>query len=113
MSKKKYVSKNYMECVFNRNEEITWSENDSFCIVLDIENKGFFNRIAQRFFKRPKISHITLDKYGSCVWKLLDGKNTVFDIVNSMKSNFPDEQDKMLNRVVTFLYTLQVNKYIQ
>ena len=58
-------------------------------------------------------SHITIDKYGSCVWKLLDGKNTVFDIVNSMKSNFPNEQDKMLNRVVTFLYTLQVNKYIQ
>ena len=39
MNKKKHVSKNYMECVFTRSNEITWSENDSFCIVLDVENK--------------------------------------------------------------------------
>ena len=113
MNKKKHVSKNYMEYIFTRSNEITWSENDSFCIVLDVENKGFFNRFAQRFFKKPKISHITLDNYGSCVWKLNEKKNTVFDVVNSMKSNFPDEKDKMLNRVIAFLYTLQVNKYIQ
>lgn len=112
MNKKKHISKNYMEQIFSRNKEISWNENKEFCVVLDVENKGFFNRIAQRFFNKPKISHITLDKYGSFVWKLLDGKNTVFDIVKSMEAKFPDEKDKMINRVITFLYTLQVNKYI-
>lgn len=112
MNKKKHISKNYMEHIFSRNKEISWNENNELCIVLDVENKGFFNRIAQRFFKKPKISHITLDKHGSALWKLIDGKNTVFDIVKKMESIFPNEKDKMLNRVITFLYTLQVNKYI-
>ncbi|MBO5850487.1 MAG: PqqD family protein [Paludibacteraceae bacterium] len=81
-------------------------------VTLDVENKGFFNRIAQKFFGQPKISHISLDKYGSTLWQLLDGENTVFQIVKKMEESFPTEKDKMLNRVIAFLHNLQVNKYI-
>lgn len=110
------ISKNYMDSIFEHNPEIIWNISEvesSSRVVLDVENTGFFNKIAQKFFRRPKVSHIWLDEYGSTLWQLLDGKNSVFDVVNLMKEKFPSETDKMLNRVISFFHTLQVNKFIQ
>ena len=105
-----------MDSIFEHNPEIKWNVSEvesSSRVVLDVENRGFFNKIAQKFFHRPKVSHIWLDEYGSTLWQLLDGKNSVFDIVNLMKEKFPAETDKMLNRVISFFHTLHVNKFIQ
>ena len=109
--KQKRVSKNYMDSVFVPSEIIRWNQKDG-SVILDIPNTGFFNKLAQVFFHKPKVSHITLDKYGSKLWLLLDGKNSVYDVVNAMKESFPQEQDRMLDRVITFFHTLQINKYI-
>ena len=109
--KKKRVSNNYMDLIFVPSEKIKWTKEEQN-IVLDVPNIGFFNKLAQAFFKQPKVSHISLDKYGTALWLLLDGKKSVYDIVNAMKESFPAEQDRMLDRVITFLHTLQVNKYI-
>lgn len=81
-------------------------------IVIDMENKGFYHRIAQKFFHRPKVSHIALDAYGTAVWKAFDGNRSVFDVVCLMKKQYPKEEKRMLDRVVTFLHTLQVNRFI-
>lgn len=109
--KQKRVSKNYMDSVFVPSEKIRWNQKDG-SVILDIPNTGFFNKLAQTLFHQPKVSHITLDKYGSKLWLLLDGKNSVYDVVNAMKESFPQEQDRMLDRVITFFHTLQINKYI-
>lgn len=109
--KQKRVSKNYMDSVFVPSEKIRWNQKDG-SVILDIPNTGFFNKLAQAFFHKPKVSHIALDKYGSKLWLLLDGKNSVYDVVNAMKESFPQEQDRMLDRVITFFHTLQINKYI-
>lgn len=108
---KKRVSKNYMDLVFVPSKKIKWT-NEEQNVVLDVQNTGFFNKLAQTLFHQPKVSHITLDKYGSKLWLLLDGKNSVYDVVNAMKEAFPQEQERMLDRVITFFHTLQVNKYI-
>ncbi len=42
----------------------------------------------------------------------MNGSNTVYDIVMAMKEQFPQEEDRMLDRVVTFLGTLQNNRFI-
>lgn len=110
--KKHKIKKNYMDIKFLPQNHITWRAEGNI-VILDVENKGFYNRIAQKFFGQPKISHISLDKYGSILWQLLEGENTVFQIVKKMEDAFPSEKDKMLNRVITFLHTLQMNKYIK
>ncbi len=81
-------------------------------VEVDMENRGFFNAVAQKFFKRPRVSHISLDKYGTALWLALDGKATVNDVLSKMKNAFPEEGDKMLNRVVQFLATLEMHKFI-
>lgn len=63
-------------------------------------------------FKRPRISHISLDRYGSTLWLAVDGKASVNDILHKMQETFPDESKDMLNRVVHFLNTLEIHKFI-
>ena len=31
-------------------------------------------------FEKPRYSFIKLDEYGSCVWKQIDGKKTIYEI---------------------------------
>ena len=104
---------NYMDVVYRRAEGLAFHDNDKGLTVLDVENTGFYNRIAQRFFHRPRVSHIALDKYGTALWRLLDGERSVFCLVQEMKAAFPDEEDRMLDRCVQFLHTLEVNRFIR
>ena len=84
MAKKRKLPPNYMDILFERNPEQKWNQNEDSSVSLEMEHSGFFDRIAQRFFKKPRVSHIALDKYGSAVWLALDGTKTVFDVLNMM-----------------------------
>lgn len=110
--KTKIVSKNYMDKVPMRSADMAFKELENGIIEIDVPHKSFYGKIATKFFRKPAVSHITLDEYGSKVWLSINGKNTIFDLVNIMKDSFPDEEDKMLNRVVTFMAILEDNKYI-
>lgn len=77
-----------------------------------MEHTGFYARIAQVVFKKPRVSHIALDRYGSVVWRAMDGEHTVADIIHIMETRFPDEKQRMMDRVVTFLAILQKNGFI-
>ena len=112
MKKPKTVSKNYMDTVFVPSKEITFTRNEDKMIVVAVTNKGPFNWLAQKLYKSPRVSYITLDKYGTVLWNCLNGKNTVFDVVNEMIKAFPEEENNMLNRVITFFHTLQSVHYI-
>ena len=81
-------------------------------VEIDMENTGFYHFIAQKFFRKPRISHISLDQYGSVVWQSIDGHNTVMDVIRIMEKEFPAETDRMLDRVVTYMATLQRNGFI-
>ena len=73
MKKENKKEENYLERRPVRPEHIKWSADEEGIVTLDIENKGFFNRVAQKLFKKPKVSHIHLDKVGSYIWPLIDG----------------------------------------
>ena len=111
-TKTRKLSANYMDLVFTKNAEIQWRVKEDGLVEVDMENKGFFNSLAQKFSHRPRVSHIALDKYGTTLWLALDGTATVNDLLNKMNEAFPAERDKMLNRVVQFLTTLETWKFI-
>lgn len=101
-----------MDTVFLPNPDRPWHRSRDGKIVIDVENRGIHHRIAQKIWHKPKVSHISLDSYGSALWECMNGSNTVYDIVMAMKEQFPQEEDRMLDRVVTFLGTLQNNRFI-
>ena len=53
MSRKK-KEKNYLDLVPERAEALSWEAGEDGILVLRVENKGIFNRIAQKMFKKPK-----------------------------------------------------------
>ena len=110
--RKKKIAANYMDTVFLPNPQRPWHVREDGMVVIDMENKGPHHWIAQKIWHKPRVSHIALDKYGSALWKLMDGKNNVYDIVLAMKELFHEEEDRMLDRVVAFLGTLQNNRFI-
>ena len=113
MAKKKLkISKNYFDGVPRRREDRPWRVKEDGIVEIDMENKGFYHFIAQKFFRKPRVSHISLDRYGSVVWQSIDGKNTVLDVIHIMEKEFPNEKDRMLDRVVTYLATLQRSGFI-
>lgn len=112
MAKKMKVPANYMEYIPVRSEDRPWRIKEDGRVEIDMENKGFYHSIAQKFFKKPRISHIALDSHGSVIWQNLDGRHSVMDIVRIMESSFPDEKDRMLDRVVTYMATLQRSGFI-
>ena len=113
MAKKRKVSANYFESIPMLNEERPWRVKEDGMVEIDMENKGFYHFIAQKLFKKPRVSHISLDEHGSVVWQSIDGRNSVMDIVRTMEKEFPEETDRMLDRVVTYLATLQRNSFIE
>ena len=110
--KAKVVSGNYMDKIPHISEGHEWRELDDSNVEVDMPHKGFYAKIAQKFFHKPAVSHIKLDEYGSVVWKSIDGERTIYDIVGKMNEAFPEEENDMLKRVITFISTLEMNKFV-
>ncbi len=112
MAKKKKIRLNYLESIPVRSTERPWRTDEDGIVEIDMENKGFYNFLAQKFFRKPRISHISLDKYGSVVWQSIDGTNSINDIIKIMEREFPNEKERMLDRIVTYMATLQRSGFV-
>ena len=75
--KQEIISENYLERIPKRPENLEFTVGEDNIVTLNIENKGAFNRIAQKLFKRPKISYVHLDEMGSFIWPIMDGKMNI------------------------------------
>ena len=104
MSKKK--SKNYLEFVPQRCIE-RFSTDEKGVITLEIENKGVFNRVAQKLLKKPKISYIHLDDFGSFIWTKIDGKTDIIAIGTEVEAHFGEKANPLYERLSQYLQTLK------
>ena len=109
MSKK--ISKNYLDYVPVKNPEIEYETAENGRVTLFIEWKGFHNRIAQKFFHRPRISDIKMDELGSFVWLAIDGAKDVHQLSTELDARFP-KMEKSLSRLIKFLEILHDNRLI-
>ncbi len=103
---------NYLDKIPVHPEGIPWSKDENGIVTLEIENKGFFNKIAQKFFKRPKTSYIHLDKTGSFVWPLIDGKKSISDLAADVDAEFGEEAHPLYERLAQFFRVLDSYKFI-
>lgn len=103
---------NYLELKPIRIEKIAWS-SDQGKVTLEIENKGFWNRLFQKLLKKPKISYIHLDEMGSFLWPLLEGEKTVSEIGQAVKEEFGDKAEPLYERLVKYLEILKSYRFIQ
>lgn len=104
--------KNFMDLVPICNPAYTWDADKKGIVTVHVVNKGFYNRIAQKLFHRPKVSHIALDRYGSFVWMQMDGKRTVYEISALVSERFEKDAEPLIERLVKFFQILYQNKFI-
>ena len=99
MAKQK-IDKNYLDFIPVKNPEIKYETNDKGNITVFIRWEGFFNKIAQKFFHRPKVSSIDLDDYGSFVWNIIDDKKFEVSTSDVTVQVHTDRQDLVETRVI-------------
>ena len=109
MSKKN--SKNYLDYIPVRNPDVEYETADDGRVTVFVEWKGFYHRIAQKFFHRPRVSDITLDDYGTFVWTAVDGVKDVHQLSQEMEQKFPS-MEKTMSRLIKFLEILHDNHLI-
>lgn len=74
--------------------------------VILMQNKGFFDRIAQKLFGRPETSRIHLDETGSFVWNCIDG-SSILAIGERVKERFGAAAEPLYPRLILFFTELR------
>ena len=113
MSKKEVISENYLEKIPVKNENIQWKQDENGAVTLEIENTGFFNTVAQKFFKKPKISYVHLDENGSFLWPLLDGEKSILDLGVLVKEHFGEKAEPLYERLAKYFQILESYKFVE
>ncbi len=111
--KKKKQQKNYLDLIPERSPALTWSSDEEGIIVLEVENTGVFNRIAQKLFKKPKVTKVHMEKYGSFLWPLIDGGRTVMELADLQKAEFGEEVEPLYPRVVKYMQIMESYHFIR
>ncbi len=108
----KREKENFLDKVPCRNESIKWSEDSDGIVTLEIENKGVFNTIAQKLFKKPRISYVHLEEIGSFIWKRIDGEKSVSALADELKEEFGDKAEPLYERISKYIQILNSYNFI-
>ncbi len=109
---KKQANTNYLDKIPVYKEGLNWSRDDSGNVTLEVENRGVANRIAQKLLKKPKISYIHLEEFGSFIWLLIDGKHSIYEIATSVREQFGDKAEPLYERLLQYFKILESNNFI-
>lgn len=92
-------------------KNINWTKEDGE-VTLQIENRGVFNFLAQKLFKKPKISYIHLDDFGSFVWTKIDGETDIIEIGKEVEVKFGEKANPLYERLSQYLQILKSYGFI-
>lgn len=112
MKQKNVISKNYLEQIPMRNPDIVWTVEENGWVTLHIENKGRMNRLAQKFFKKPKVSHVYMEEIGSYLWPYLDGEKDIFALGILVKEHFGEQAEPLYERLARYFQILDSYHFI-
>ncbi len=111
--KKQKIASNFLDKIPTRNPEIGYTVDEKGVITLEIENKGLFNRIAQKVFKKPKISYIHLDEMGSFVWPIINGEKSISEIGEAVDEHFGEKAHPLYERLAKYFQILESYGFVK
>ena len=110
--KKDVIDQNFLEFVPVRSDALTWKADDKGIVTLTIENTGLMNRICQKIFLKPEHTYIHLDKLGSFIWPLIDGKKSILELGDPVKEHFGEDAEPLYPRLAKFFQILESYHFI-
>lgn len=109
---KNKAQENFLEKIPSYKQGITWSQSDDGLVTLEMQNKGVANKIAQLLLKKPKVSYIHLEEFGSFVWLSIDSERDIIAIGELVRERFGDKAEPLYERLAQYVKTLQFNGFI-
>ncbi len=113
MKKKNIIPKNYLDKIPTRPDSIEWKQDAEGIVTLEIKNTGWANKIAQVLFKRPKVSYIHLDKMGSFIWSIMDGKMDITAIGKLVDEKFGKDAHPLYERLAKYFQIMDSYHFIK
>ena len=111
-SKKQNMDINYLDLIPETNQSIRWHRDLKQRIILEIENKGMFNTIAQKVFGKPRFSKVHLDEMGTFIWPEIDGAKTVQELALLVKEHFGDKAEPLYPRIVKYFQIMESYEFV-
>ena len=112
MKNKKIKGENYLEKKPIKKPGLNWEKKPNGMVILEIENKGIANRIAQKILKKPKISYIHLDDIGSFVWPLIDGERDIIEIGELVRKQFGSGAEPLYERLAEYIKIFENHGFV-
>ncbi|MBR3837392.1 MAG: PqqD family protein [Clostridia bacterium] len=104
--KKQRKGENYLDKKPRRKEGLGWSTDEKGIVTLEIQNRGFFNRLFQLLLKKPKVSFVHLDEMGSFLWPRLDGEKDLVALGEEVKVQFGEKAEPLYERLAKYVQIL-------
>lgn len=114
--KKKKVNEpqiNYLDLIPEKNDSLEWYKDYNGKIVLKVENTGFFNKVAQNLFNKPRYTKVHLDVQGSYIWPFIDGEKTVMELAQIQKEHFGDAVEPLYPRIIKYFQIVESYHFIK
>lgn len=111
-NKKNESQINYLDLIPKKSGALRWHDDLRGRTILEVENTGFFNSIAQKLFNRPRYSKIHLDEMGTFIWPLIDGEKTVSSIADLVKEHFGEKAEPLYPRIVKYFQIMESYNFV-
>lgn len=111
--KKQKISRTVLQMVPQKRAGISWREEQSGLVVVKMEHHGFYAKIAQVCFHKPRVSNIKMDEFGSYIWKQIDGTRNLQEIALLLKKRFGQEAEPLYDRFISFIRILSHYGFVQ
>ena len=112
-SKKKTADINYLDLIPEKSNSLKWHTDLKERVILEVENTGIMNKIAQSLFNKPRFTKVHLDANGSFIWPLIDGKRTVADIALLVKEQFGEAAEPLYPRIIKYFQIVESYHFIR
>ena len=90
----------------NTDSKIKWEKENGIIVITYPKDFGTIEKWLHNRIGGPEIVRRPLDKYTTLIWELIDGENTVKDIVDRFDSEFGEEVAPAAKRVQKFFEKL-------
>lgn len=92
-----------------------WTRQKNDKTRVRILKSRFKTKFGARLGKKLSVKdsiNVNLDDYGTAVWRIIDGKLTVREIADILKTQFSDEVEPLYPRLGVFIRILDTHKFI-
>lgn len=104
---------NYLDLIPQQVPELGWHRDLKQRVILEVENTGLFNTIAQKVFHKPRFTKVHLDGMGSFIWPLIDGGKTVADLAELVKEEFGEAAEPLYPRIVKYFQIMESYHFVK